>query len=114
MPRPAPLIVFILRVAAGFVFAFSGWHKLIRPVEEFHYVIEQYQILSLALAGMIANILPWGELVFGFFLILGFLRRASAVVLAALASGFIFFLSSVILRHVPLSDCGCFGAGLHL
>ena len=104
----------LLRILAGGVFAYSGWNKLIRPVEEFRYSIEQYRAFPSALTRLLSNVLPWFELIFGTFLLIGFLRKASAGALNMLCAGFLILLFSTMIRHIDISNCGCFGEGIHL
>lgn len=114
MNRYAPGITFFLRVCLGFIFIYSGWHKLSRPIQEFEYVIEQYQTFPSSLIHLIALVVPWLEFLGGICLVLGFLRLWSARFLLSLSASFILLLSSILLRGIDLSHCGCFGEGIHL
>ena len=93
---------------------YSGFSKLTAPVENFMAVIESYHILRPLLIHWVAYGLPWIELIFGTFLVLGFLAKPSAFVLASLSAFFIATLSRSLLLHLPLTECGCFGAGITL
>ena len=104
----------LLRVATGGLFAFSGWSKLTRPVQEFQYAMEQYQLFSALATRIISEFLPWFELVLGTFLILGFLRKISAVLLSLLNIGFLTVLISALIRGIDVANCGCFGESIHL
>ena len=104
------------RVWVGSVFCFAGYFKLMEPVENFRGVLAQYEILPYAGVSWIASGLPWLELIFGVFLILGFAPRPSSLVLALLSLSFLVVLGISLALHksVPLS-CGCFGeGGIHL
>jgi uncharacterized membrane protein YphA (DoxX/SURF4 family) len=107
-------IFLLLRLACGSVFIYSGWNKLVRPVEEFQFVIESYRSFPSLVIPSIAYSLPWVEIVCGTFLFLGYLRVASARLLALLTAGFLILLTSAYLRGIDLSHCGCFGEGIHL
>ena len=104
----------ILRVCVGGLFVYSGWSKLIRPVQEFQYAIEQYQVFPALVAKIVSHVLPWTELICGAFLALGFMRLLSARVLSVLCFSFLSLLISAILRKIDLVNCGCFGEGIHL
>ncbi|MBI4358139.1 MAG: DoxX family protein [Candidatus Omnitrophica bacterium] len=103
-----------MRFLVGAVFIYSGWEKLMSPLPNFMAVLEGYQILKSSLIQPVAFIFPWLELVFGTFLALGFLSRASASVLAVFLATFIVLLSRSLLLHLPLLECGCFGSGISL
>ncbi len=107
-------IAWIARLLVGGVFCYSGWNKLTHPIEEFQYAIEQYQLFSSEWARMIAHVLPWVELVFGVFVLLGFLRSLSAFALSLLSVSFIALLGSSLARGIEIQNCGCFGKNIHL
>ncbi len=107
-------VLFLARCAAGGIFAYAGWGKLMRPVQEFQYVIEQYQLFPRSIVRLASHVLPWYELVFGIFLILGFMRAASARALWLLCFSFLLLLVSTMIRGIDIGHCGCFGEGIHL
>ena len=109
-----PFILFILRLFLGGVFVYAGWGKLMAPVENFVAVIEGYQFLKPPCTWIIGNVVPWLELIFGMFLVVGFLTRASAVLFTFFLLVFISLLLRSILLHLPISECGCFGSGIVL
>ena len=111
-----PFVWFSARLFLGFVFAYSGFSKLMEPVENFRGVIAQYQVVPYSFVPFIAITFPWIEFIFGTFLILGFAPRISALVLALLSFTFLIVLgsSNILLGQAPMS-CGCFGeSGIHL
>ena len=104
----------LMRIVLGAVFIYSGWSKLLSPVENFIAVIQGYQFLKPPFISPTAFILPWLELTLGSFLVLGFLTRFSASVLGIFLLMFIGLLARSILLHLPVSECGCFGSGIVL
>ena len=109
-----PFLLFLIRIFVGGVFVFAGWEKLMTPIQNFQAVIEAYQFLKPPFILIAANFVPWIELVFGAFLLLGFLTRTSAVTLGVLSLAFISLLSRSLLLHLPISECGCFGSKITL
>ncbi len=108
------LILLVMRIFLGAVFIYSGWGKLIAPIENFIAAIEGYHFLKQPFVSIVAFLLPWLELIFGTFLVLGYLTRASAAFLGAFLAVFIFLLSRGLMLHLPISECGCFGSGIVL
>ena len=84
------------------------------PVENFMAVIDQYRFLSESLARPVSRVVPWLELVFGTFLLLGFMTRVSAAVLTGLLGVFVALLGRAIVLGLSIADCGCFGSGIKL
>ena len=114
MNRKASLFFVLIRILSGAVFVYSGWGKLMAPVENFMAVIQGYQFMPVFFIPIAAHLIPWLELVFGTFLVAGFLTRASAGLMSALAVTFIVILIRSIVLRIPISECGCFGAGISL
>ncbi len=108
------LFVFIVRVLLGSVFVYSGFNKLIRPVQEFQFSLEQYQAFPAWAFPLIAHSMPWIEFILGAFLLLGYWRKLSAHLLSLMTLSFIVLLSSTVVRGLNLSNCGCFGEAIHL
>ncbi len=103
------------RIAAGAIFALSGFLKLMSPSEEFAAIIDSYQILPLPLVMYLAQILPWIELFAGICLLAGFLLRLASAGVVLMLAIFISALSSTLFRNIGLSDCGCYGeVGINL
>ncbi len=98
------------RIFMGTVFAYAGYAKLMEPYENFRGAIAHYEVIPYVLTGPIARILPWFEIFFGVFLILGYLPRVSALALAFFSFCFLIVLgSSNVLFEGGGKDCGCFG-----
>ena len=109
-----PFLLLVMRLFLGGIFVYSGWQKLIAPVENFMAVIEGYQFLKPPFISITAHLVPWLELTFGFFLMLGFLTRTSAAFLGILLMIFIGLLTRSLWLHLPVLECGCFGSGITL
>lgn len=103
-----------MRLIFGGLFVYSGFSKLIAPVENFAAVIESYQFLKPQFVHPIAFLLPWLELVLGAFLLTGFLIRLSTIVLGFFSSFFVGLLTRSLILKLPITECGCFGTGITL
>ncbi len=101
----------------GLVFAYTGFTKLMEPVENFQGGMAAYEVIPYAVIPFLAHVIPWIEFLFGAFLILGYLPRVSALVLAAMSFSFVLLIliTRVVTGALP-ADCGCFGEGslIHL
>lgn len=109
-----PFLILLMRIFVGAVFMYSGWEKLMAPVENFMAVIDQYRFLPLEVARPTALVVPWLELVLGTFLVVGFMTRVSATGVMVFLGVFIVLLGRSILLELPIADCGCFGSGISL
>jgi uncharacterized membrane protein YphA (DoxX/SURF4 family) len=98
------------RLILGGVFVYSGWVKAVAPAEEFAYAIETYRVVPAALTMFIAVTVPWLELYLGVFLFTGVFTGSSAFCLGAMLIGFEGLLLQAIIRKLPVTSCGCFGA----
>ncbi len=107
-------VLLLMRLILSGIFIYSGFSKLIAPLENFIAVIEGYQFLKPELVRPIAFFLPWLELIFGTFLLTGFLTRFSTAVLALFSAVFISLLARSLILKFPIAECGCFGAGISL
>jgi Methylamine utilisation protein MauE len=117
MPEKSYKILFLGRMFLGFIFAYSGFSKLVEPVENFQGAMAAYEIIPYAVIPFLARVIPWIEFIFGAFSILGYLPRMSALVLAAMSLSFVILILTVrIVTGVLPADCGCFGEGslIHL
>ncbi len=88
--------------------------KLLEPYGDFLVVVRAYNILDARSSAFAAFIVPWAELVFGLFVILGLWFRRSLAVLWLLNTVFIAAVASAIVRKLSLEDCGCFGPKVSL
>jgi uncharacterized membrane protein YphA (DoxX/SURF4 family) len=108
------LILVLIRLFVGGIFVYSGWHKLMAPVENFMAVLQGYQFLPFSLVPIFAFLVPWMEFIMGSFLVLGFMTRTSSAVLGVFLMVFIALLARSLWLHLPIHECGCFGAGITL
>jgi hypothetical protein len=116
-------------VALGLVFLYAGVQKYLASAQ-FAEAVLAYQLLSQSLAGLVAAVLPWVELIAGFFLVLGYLgdalgrtamsiglscgawlvggikRRSCLLLIGALALLFIVVMAVTLARGLKI-DCGC-------
>jgi uncharacterized membrane protein YphA (DoxX/SURF4 family) len=112
MKKLRPYVWLALRLWLGLVFAYAGFSKLTEPIENFRAILAQYEIIPYSLVPYLAPVLPWIELTFGIFLMLGYLPRVSALVLSLLSFGLLLILAGnwIFFKTFPAS-CGCFGQG---
>jgi uncharacterized membrane protein YphA (DoxX/SURF4 family) len=110
-------ILFLCRLFLGLIFAYSGFTKLMEPVENFQGGMAAYEVIPYAVIPFLARVIPWIEFLFGAFLILGYLPRVSAAVLALMSWSFVLLIVTTrfVTGALPV-DCGCFGEGslIHL
>ena len=105
-------ILFLGRVFVGLVFAYSGFIKLMEPIENFQGAMAAYDVIPSAVIPVLAQIMPWLEFVFGVFFVIGYLPRLSAAALAGLSWSFILLIlvTRIATGSLP-ENCGCFGEG---
>lgn len=104
-----PALILAVRTLLGGVFIYASASKIIDP-PAFAHAVANYQILPPALTNLVALILPWFELVCGVCLLLGWLRRGSALVASLLLLIFIGALAQSLYRGLDIR-CGCFTLG---
>ena len=100
----------IIRIMLGCLLVISGIQKIMGPYQNFLYVVQSYAIFPSVLESVIAYILPWIELIFGVFLLLGFWLKFTLNGLWLIVAGFIFIVTQALIRKLPLVECGCFGS----
>ncbi|MBI4353223.1 MAG: hypothetical protein HY593_04770 [Candidatus Omnitrophica bacterium] len=98
-----------IRFLVGFFFTASGFLKLIRPYEEFLFVVQSYAVLPDFGEALVARVLPWFEFFLGVFLLLGFWFRTALWALWALVSVFMGVVGLALYRKLEIEDCGCLG-----
>ena len=96
-----------LRIYVGCIFIYASLNKISDP-GVFAENIAAYRIIPYQGLHLVAIILPWIELICGFFLILGLRTRAAASILSGLLFMFTLFVIINIFRDSSIS-CGCFG-----
>lgn len=104
----------LLRILIGILFIVSGLEKIINPYQNFLYVIENYELLPVSLAEVVARVFPWVEFITGIFMLLGFWLKQALTATLILFGIFITVVLQAIVRKLPVVDCGCFGGLIHL
>ena len=106
-------LLVISRLIVGGVFVLAGGLKLFEPIEDFIAIARSWDILPEALIAWYIIPLPWVELIFGIFLIVGVFTRFGAGVIALSLASFIIAMLINMGRGRTLDECGCFGSVLH-
>ena len=106
--RRSRWVLFAFRLIVGGVFVWAGALKIAGPLD-FAQSVKNYQVFSHNLAFFIAVTLPWVEVLSGGLLILGLLKRPSALLISLMLAGFIVLVALALLRGIDTS-CGCFGS----
>jgi putative oxidoreductase len=99
-------LAFAFRLSVGGFFLYACMSKIPYPAQ-FAEATANYQIVPYWMLNIGAVLLPWAEFVCGLFLIIGFMSRASAVLLGLLL---IMFNTMVLINMywgAPIS-CGCY------
>jgi uncharacterized membrane protein YphA (DoxX/SURF4 family) len=96
----------LVRMVLGAVFIYASWDKIAHPAE-FARAVANYQILPLQLVSPAALFLPWLEMICGICLLIGWITRGSALIIATLLAVFIAALAYSIFRGLDI-QCGCF------
>ncbi len=104
----------VIRLIIGVFFVFSGFEKLVVPIENFQAIVESYEVLNHELSGVAALIMPWVELFAGVFVLLGLWLKVSLVVLGGMTIMFFGVVAQAIFRNLPIDKCGCFGEAFSL
>lgn len=103
-----PGIVLVGRLALGVLFIYAASTKVFH-IDEFAVEVREYGILPNGLVSLFATLLPWAEMVFGSFLIVGLFTRFSAVMLGLMLVSFIVAIGYNIAIGNDIGSCGCFG-----
>ncbi|MFI5361504.1 MAG: MauE/DoxX family redox-associated membrane protein [Elusimicrobiota bacterium] len=111
--KPRAIVAMAGRVFIGAVLVYAGASKTAAPAEEFALVIGAYDLVPPAVALPMAGLLPWLELLVGWALLLGVEPRAAAAAAGAMTGAFLLAIGSVIVRGIPIPNCGCFGDAMH-
>lgn len=103
-------VLFVARILIGGLFIFSGSMKMLEPLEEFEASIRQYQFLPELFVAPFAVVLPIAEILSGLFLVFGLFEQYAAAGVSLILLSFIIAIAAVLLRGIPLDNCGCFGS----
>lgn len=111
------LVLLVVRLAIGGLFAFSAWNKLYPAPDpllpsgpqQFALAMKSFELLPDHLVMLMAFVVPWCEVICAALLILGFWTRANALLLLAMLAAFTLAVASVLTRQMNIT-CGCFGS----
>lgn len=103
------ILLNLIRIALGVIFIYAAIPKIFRP-DEFADAINNYRILPFFLVNIFAICLPFVELLFGLFLIIGLRIKAASFGTLILMTIFIIAIISAWIRGIDI-NCGCFGTG---
>lgn len=96
----------VLQIFLGILFIYSGILKILN-LFEFSLTVAKYGILPEKLINLFSTILPFFELVSGFFLLSGFFIQGASLIISFLLFIFIVAVSYVISKGLSF-ECGCF------
>lgn len=111
--KPRAIAGLAARLLVGAVLVYAGASKAAAPAEEFALVIGAYDVVPTSVALPLAGLLPWVELLIGWALLLGVETPAAAAAAGALTAIFLAAIGSVLVRGIPIPNCGCFGDAMH-
>ena len=94
------------RLLLGGLMFYAGFSKIMN-IPAFGAVVENYKMLPIPMARIVAVVLPWNEVMIGAMLILGIWTRTAALLQLLLCIVFIGAVSQAIVRKLNIS-CGCF------
>lgn len=103
-----------MRFLIAALFIYSGSQKLSVPLENFEEVLRTYEIFPEFSIRALSYFVPVAEVGMGAFLALGLLTRLVLLGNLCFFGTFIVVLSRALLLKIPIENCGCFGAALHL
>lgn len=104
------IVVLVLRVVLGGLFAYAGYLKLVQPWQLFAADIAEYKVVPMWAATFIAKTLPWFEILLGAMVIVGRFTRTATVLLSGILLVFFSLMVNAKLQGKTI-DCGCFGSG---
>ncbi len=106
--RILKIAVILLRVAMGGIFLYAGYVKLKDPWELFAAGIRDYEMVPNWAADLLAQTLPYFELLIGLLLVVGRFLRLSTVSVSALLVVFFSLMVRAFVQGKEI-NCGCFG-----
>ncbi len=101
-------VLLLFRLAVGGLFIYAGVLKVTDTLE-FAQDVRNYRLAGQSLSFLTAVFLPWLEIIAGFFLVTGIMKRASALLVSFMLAVFILLVGVTIVRGIDV-ECGCFGA----
>lgn len=101
-------LIFLIRLVVGGIFIWAGILKIINPLG-FADDILNYRVVSGEIAFFAALIIPWVELIAGFFLVAGIFKKGASFILSAMLFVFMVLIALTIIRGINI-ECGCFGS----
>ncbi|HYT78137.1 MAG TPA: DoxX family protein [Actinomycetota bacterium] len=109
MQRGRELLALACRLGVGAVFLWAGVVKSLDR-QDAVLAVDAYRLLPRALVTPVAAALPWVEISFGLFLLVGLFVRFAGAGTAVLTLAFVVALVQAKARGLAI-DCGCFGGG---
>jgi len=117
--------IWIGRLLVGGVFVYAGLAKIFLPnhnlwpffmlkfsvsanLSSFAFQVESYKLLGPSASSLVAHTLPFGEVVLGLLLLIGWKFRVWAALATAILAGFLGVVTRAYLLHMEI-NCGCFG-----
>ncbi|MCQ2389781.1 MAG: DoxX family membrane protein [Kiritimatiellae bacterium] len=98
----------VLRIGIAAIFVYASWDKIQDPAL-FADAVQSYRILPPFVAGIVALVLPFVELLAGLVLVFTKWTREAALLILGMLGIFLVGLTQAWLRGLEI-DCGCFGA----
>jgi putative oxidoreductase len=100
------IIQLICQIILGFIFVYAAVGKIIYP-GIFENAIKSYSNVPVKFTKIFVYAIPFVELIFGIFLLVGYFVRTSAIILSSFLVLFIILLIYAEIKGLNV-DCGCF------